>query len=97
MSTKAIVCRCEDTTLDDVRHAIELGYRDIEEIKRYTGLGTGPCGGKECMSLCASVIARAAGVTPTPPGAHVGTPFTARPPLQTVSLRTLAHLTDGND
>ena len=49
MSTKALICRCEDVTLADVQHTISLGYKSIEEVKRYTGLGTGPCEGKECM------------------------------------------------
>ena len=46
MSNKAIICRCEDVTLADLQHTISLGYKSIEEVKRYTGLGTGPCVGK---------------------------------------------------
>ena len=33
------VCRCEDATVEDVRRAFEKGYRDLESVKRYTGLG----------------------------------------------------------
>ena len=58
------MCRCEDVTLKDVRHAIELGYRDIEEVKRYTGFGTGPCQGKECHALVATVVAELTGRPP---------------------------------
>ena len=79
MSAKILVCRCEDVTLDDVNHTISLGYRSIEEIKRYTGLGTGPCQGKECMALCAHLC----------PIATVE-PFTSRPPLGAVSFAALA-------
>ena len=57
MKGKIMLCRCEDVTLKDVRHSIELGYAHIEEVKRYTGFGTGPCQGKECTSLIAMVIA----------------------------------------
>ena len=39
--SKSVLCPCEDVTLEDVHHAIEKGYRDIESIKRYTGFGTG--------------------------------------------------------
>jgi sarcosine oxidase subunit beta len=85
MSTKVLVCRCEDVTLGDVTHAVALGFTDIEEVKRYTGLGTGPCGGKECMALCTSVLVRETGRTPS--GMQ---PFTARPPIATVMLGTLA-------
>ncbi len=83
MSGKVIVCRCEDVTLDDLHHAIGLGYVSVEELKRYTGLGTGPCQGQECMVHAA----RACAVAGAP---HGVLPFTARPPLGAVSLRTLA-------
>ena len=60
MSTKAIVCRCEDVTLADVAaHASRSATRRVEEVKRYTGLGTGPCQGKECMVHAARLCARA--------------------------------------
>jgi sarcosine oxidase subunit beta len=81
MSSKVIVCRCEDVTLDDVEHTIAIGYASVEEIKRYTGLGTGPCQGKECMLHAARLCAEA--------GAEVG-PFTSRPPIGPVSFAALA-------
>jgi sarcosine oxidase subunit beta len=87
---KIILCRCEDVTLKDVRHAIDLGYADIEEVKRYTGFGTGPCQGKECLSLVAAVVAEHAGVEAVPP-------FTARPPLAPTPLRYFAGKDDASD
>jgi len=87
MSTKTIVCRCEDVTLDDVEHSLALGYLHIEEVKRYTGLGTGPCEGKECMAACALLIAARTGRAP----AEVP-PFTARPPVAPIAFATLAAL-----
>ena len=89
MAGKTILCRCEDVTLDDAIHAVSLGYTDIEEVKRYTGLGTGPCQGKECMSLCARAIFEKTGRLP-----DSARPFTARPPLAPVSLGTLARGAD---
>ncbi|HKE20169.1 MAG TPA: (2Fe-2S)-binding protein [Kofleriaceae bacterium] len=82
---KVIVCRCEDVTLKDVRHSIALGYADIEEVKRYTGFGTGPCQGKECHALIAAIIADEAGRDP----ASID-PFTARSPISPAPLRLLA-------
>jgi bacterioferritin-associated ferredoxin len=41
MSTKTMVCRCEDVTLDEVRRALAEGHDDMESLKRYTGFGTG--------------------------------------------------------
>jgi sarcosine oxidase subunit beta len=102
VSTKVLLCRCEDVTLGDALHAAELGYRDIEEVKRYTGLGTGPCGGKECMALCARVLSRYAAAnvdakrpSPQMAGTTLPRPFTARPPVHTVSLGTLAARREG--
>jgi sarcosine oxidase subunit beta len=85
MAAKIIMCRCEDVTLADLEHAIAAGYTDIEEVKRYTGFGTGPCQGKECCTPIALALARLTGVPP----AQVP-PFTARPPLQPTPLRILA-------
>ncbi len=81
MAHKTIVCRCEDVTLEDVEHTIAIGYGSVEEVKRYTGLGTGPCQGKECMLACALLCART--------GAHAE-PFTSRPPVGPISLGALA-------
>jgi bacterioferritin-associated ferredoxin len=85
VSTKAIICRCEDVTLADVQHTLSLGYKSIEEVKRYTGLGTGPCEGKECMVHCARMVALANGGDE---GAVL--PFTSRPPVQPVPLAIFA-------
>jgi len=94
---KVIVCRCEDVTLKDVRHSIALGYADIEEVKRYTGFGTGPCQGKECHALIAAIIAEESGRDP----ASID-PFTARSPISPAPLRLLAAIDidvgpDGDD
>ena len=85
MSRKVILCRCEDVTLADVQHAVDLGYADVEEVKRYTGFGTGPCQGKECLRGIVAAIADAAG---RPPATLA--PFTSRPPLVPTELAVLA-------
>jgi Sarcosine oxidase A3 domain len=85
MARKVLLCRCEDVTLADLEHSLERGYGDIEEIKRYTGFGTGPCQGKECLALVALQLARLTGVAPA-----TIAPFTSRPPLSPTPLRLLA-------
>jgi sarcosine oxidase subunit beta len=85
VSRKVILCRCEDVTLADVQHAVAEGYGDLEEVKRYTGFGTGPCQGKECLREVALAIAAAAGVDPA-----TIRPFTTRPPLCPTELAVLA-------
>ena len=85
MPGKVILCRCEDVTLADVRHAVALGYADLEEVKRYTGFGTGPCQGKECLREVALAIAAASGHAPA-----AIQPFTTRPPLVPTELGVFA-------
>jgi len=87
MSTRVFVCRCEDVSVDEIDHAIAIGLASVEEIKRYTGLGTGPCQGKECIvALARLLVARGVLV------AADAQPFTARPPAEPVTLATLAAL-----
>jgi sarcosine oxidase subunit beta len=85
VSRKVILCRCEDVTLADVDHAVASGMTDIEEVKRYTGFGTGPCQGKECLRGVALAIAAAAGRAPA-----TIQPFTTRPPLVPTELALFA-------
>jgi bacterioferritin-associated ferredoxin len=92
VARKVILCRCEDVTAADVEHAVRLGYADVEEVKRYTGFGTGPCQGKECLRGVVAAIAtaagRAAGEVTAPAPALA--PFTSRPPLVPTELAVLA-------
>ena len=90
MPGKIIMCRCEDVTLADVERAVATGFPDLEEVKRYTGFGTGPCQGKECLRDIALAIAR---VTGRPPADLA--PFTSRPPLVPTELRFFAGGTPG--
>ncbi len=85
MAGKVVLCRCEDMTLADLEHSVSRGYREIEEVKRYTGFGTGPCQGKECLGLVATELARLTGQKPA-----AIPPFTSRPPLAPTPLRLLA-------
>jgi sarcosine oxidase subunit beta len=95
VSNKVIVCRCEDVTLHDLEQAIELGYLDIEEVKRFTGLGTGPCQGKECLAATCGLLLRAASADPEraerqPEAPQRPHPFTVRPPIYNIPLGLLA-------
>ncbi|HEX4418097.1 MAG TPA: (2Fe-2S)-binding protein [Kofleriaceae bacterium] len=85
MAGKIVLCRCEDVTLADLEHSVSRGYRDIEEVKRYTGFGTGPCQGKECLAAVATQLALLTGQAPS-----AIPPFTSRPPLAPTPLRLLA-------
>jgi len=95
MSEKCIVCPCEDVTLADVEQAIGLGYLDIDEVKRFTGLGTGSCQGKLCMVTTCQLLQTAQAADPQraqrqPEAQRVPHPFTPRPPVVPVPLGVLA-------
>ena len=83
--SRQFVCRCEDVIREEIDHAIALGLSTIEEIKRYTGLGTGPCQGKECLAVLAAALIDAGHLAP-----EDARPFTARPPTEPVTFGALA-------
>jgi|GEM_PF-285982 len=85
MPRKLILCRCEDVTAADIQHAVASGFEALEEVKRYTGFGTGPCQGKECLRAVALAIAAASGRSP-----DSIQPFTTRPPVVPTTLEILA-------
>ncbi len=91
MTDRLLVCRCEDVTARDVRRAVAQGHRDIESLKRFTGLGTGICQGVHCLAL-ALRIAQEAAAPPTGAAPDADVPFTPRPPLEPVPLAWLAAL-----
>ena len=79
-------------TASDIEHAVLAGYAELEEVKRYTGFGTGPCQGKECLRAVALAIAAATGAAP-----ETMRPFTTRPPIAPTELRVLALAPAGSD
>jgi bacterioferritin-associated ferredoxin len=84
---KCILCRCEDVTLEEFREAFAEGFTEFESLKRYTGLGTGGCQGKSCLSEAALELARLRGV---PPAAIPLT--TIRQPIEPLTFAELAAL-----
>jgi sarcosine oxidase subunit beta len=82
---KAILCACEDVSVHDVEGAIAHGFGDIESLKRYTGLGTGPCQGKSCEASAMRICERRKAV---PKEAQV--PFRARPPMAPTAVAAYA-------
>ena len=87
MKNRVFMCRCEDVTSHEVDDAIARGMTTVEEIKRYTGLGTGPCQGKECLCALVGLL-----VDRGHADAATVTPFTARPPSEAVTFGALAAL-----
>jgi len=77
-----VICRCEDVTLDEIRDLTAKGYATMDEIKRITRCGMGPCQGRTCRQLVLAEIARATGKSM----ASVAPPR-FRPPTKPIRLR----------
>jgi sarcosine oxidase subunit alpha len=86
---KVVVCPCEDVLLPELLDATDRGYRGIEVVKRYTGLGTGLCQGRYCLPDALLVLA----LRERRPVSEVGY-ITQRPPVVPTSLGALAGLPD---
>jgi len=82
-----LVCRCEDVTLGEIRRTIQAGATTIDEVRRITRAGMGPCQGRTCRLLIASEIARLTGKAV----ADV-LPSTFRPPVKAVKMGDLARM-----
>lgn len=82
---KTLLCRCEDVTLDDCRAAIHDGYEAFEDLKRFLGVGTGPCQGKACVQACMQLVGSERAI----PLDDVDV-MTFRPPVRPIPFATLA-------
>jgi len=84
---RIFLCRCEDVTLREFRQAYGEGFTEMESLKRYTGLGTGFCQGKGCLSEAAIELAA---LRELPPAEIRLT--TIRPPAEPLTFAQLAAL-----
>lgn len=89
---KTIICRCEDVTLKKLRELIRSGVTDIEELKRYSRCGMGPCQGRTCSSLLLRELAKLTGSSLSEMA-----PTMKRPPDKPVKLQLLAEEGEDDD
>jgi len=80
-----IVCRCEDITLKDVRDLIAQGFKTMDELKRISRCGMGPCQGRTCRQIVMRELARATGKDISEVEVS-----TYRPPVENTKLGILA-------
>ena len=83
--SETMVCRCEDVTRQRVHECIADGYTRLDEIKRVTRAGMGPCQGRTCRHLIATELSR---VCHIPMEEVIMTTF--RPPVKPIALGALA-------
>ena len=81
----APVCACMDVFVDDIAARLTEGDSHIEELKRATSCGMGPCQGFPCWETLRSVVSHLTGeaITDTP---------SARPPSRGLTVAQAAGL-----
>jgi bacterioferritin-associated ferredoxin len=59
-----VICRCEEITKGEIRHAVHDGMFTMPEIRRYLRCGMGLCQGQTCARLVKGIIAAELHVPP---------------------------------
>lgn len=81
LDANAVVCRCEELTVNELRAYVRAGRNSLAELKRATRAGMGRCQGR----YCAPVLAR---MCSGEPGEFDF--FAPRPPAKPVPIRALS-------
>ncbi len=84
---ETLVCRCECVTAGDIRKAVAEGFRDVNEVKRFTRCGMGQCQGRMCGPALAELTAAAQSKSPAAVGA-----LQVRQPFRPVTLENYCNL-----
>jgi bacterioferritin-associated ferredoxin len=91
MNTKneLIVCRCESINLGQIQSTIRRsGAQTINQVKKLTRAGMGPCQGRTCAGALERVLEMETNIP-------VGTePYRSRPPVRNISIESLAASAD---
>lgn len=82
-----VVCRCEETTLKQIREAVNAGCVGPNQLKSFSRCGMGPCQGRFCGLTVSELIAD---MLDKPVG-DVGY-YRLRPPIKPLLLQELANL-----
>lgn len=56
MDENIVICRCEEIMLHEIEKAIESGAITLDEIKKQTRAGMGPCQGRICSTLILKLL-----------------------------------------
>lgn len=80
-----IVCRCEEVTKGQIRHAVHDGMFTITEIRRYLRTGMGLCQGQTCAKLVKRIVANELKVS-----MDVLEPASSRAPMRPIEMEVFA-------
>jgi bacterioferritin-associated ferredoxin len=79
------ICRCEGVTWGQLKACIHhSGARTINQVKKLTRAGMGPCQGRTCARSVETILVIE---EQTPAGAE---PYLSRPPVRGIPVSTLA-------
>jgi bacterioferritin-associated ferredoxin len=79
------ICRCEGVTLGQLKDCIHhSGVRTVNQVKKLTRAGMGPCQGRTCAGVVEKILAVEAEI---PLGTE---PLRSRPPVRGIHLGVLA-------
>jgi len=81
------VCRCESVTAGQIRKVVKEGVTDVNDVKRFTRCGMGPCQGR----MCGPALAELTAATASKPVDSVGV-LQVRQPLRPVTLENYCGL-----
>ena len=82
---ETIVCRCEDITIGEIRHAIRNGCESADAVKKAVRPGMGICQGRTCGPIIYEIIAACIKKSP-----ELISPISVRIPLKAVPLKILS-------
>jgi bacterioferritin-associated ferredoxin len=83
------ICRCEGVTLGQLKACIHhSSVRTVNQVKKLTRAGMGPCQGRTCAGAVEKILALEA---ETPLGTE---PLHSRPPVRGIHLGVLAAAAD---
>lgn len=82
-----IVCRCEETTLGELRQAAAKGCPGPNQLKSFTRCGMGSCQGRQCGLTVSELMADLSGLSVNASG-H----YRVRAPIKPITLHELAGL-----
>jgi len=83
----AAVCPCMDVMGGEILDLVARGMTHVEELKRQTGCGMGPCQGLPCWELLRALVAKATGQPVDDRPSH-------RPPRRALTIAQAAGLAD---
>lgn len=84
-SDDVLVCRCEEVTAGDVRHAVRLGCSGPNQVKSFYRCGMGACQGRQCSLTVTDLIAMERQCSPEEVGY-----LRARAPYKPINLAQLS-------